>query len=203
MKRTFLCTSLFVSFFWLIAAVFGREAARDVLKGAPDARGDIYRCVNMIRTVNYLRGLGKDAALKVLRKDLKESGFDDNDKILLICRLLFVNPKGWSPIALGEPDPEVDATAIKQFPLFPLDVVEGVPFFLVRGYKQQGLSEFATLCLDKCVNFSIIPADLSNVHYEKAARSLFNGERFKSLYRDPNVYEEMSSMIFRQAFESQ
>src|SRR5690349_17219248 len=71
-----------------------------MLKKAPSIVGDRYQCREMVQVVNHLRELGKDRSLAVLRDYLMGGG--DHDKVLIICRLLFINPKGWEPPILGE-----------------------------------------------------------------------------------------------------
>jgi hypothetical protein len=70
-----------------------------------------YFSVKMASVVNRLRHLDKDRALDVLRSDLSgdlREHPQENVKVVLICRLLIVNPSGWKPLDVGLSLPHVD-----------------------------------------------------------------------------------------------
>lgn len=170
---------------------------RDVamLTKAPAINGDTYNCGGMVEVVNHLRQLGKEKSLVVLKDYLAISREDG--KVLVICRLLFVNPKGWNPPGLGDPVPKIDPTAAKQFPLFPIAVSDRVPFLLVKGYRLQGRGESAAACLKLCEGFSLVKEDYAVADYEKPARALTQMESFSQLY-GPLDRREMADMILGQ-----
>jgi hypothetical protein len=118
------------------------EGESAIVKKAPSIDGDTYKCGEMVQVVNHLRKLGKERSIAALReylltKPTNKKVFDNgaNEKVLFICRLLFVNPKGWHPPGLGGPHPNINAQVAKQFPLFPIAISNGVPFLLIRGYE--------------------------------------------------------------------
>src|SRR3974377_25274 len=45
-----------------------QEASQKILDGAPQVYGATYRCADMVRVVNYLRGLGKNGAIAALKR---------------------------------------------------------------------------------------------------------------------------------------
>lgn len=171
---------------------------RDVamLSKAPSITGDTYQCGDIIQVVNHLRQLGKDKCLAVLRDYLAAGG--EHDKVLVICRLLFVNPKGWEPPILGETVPAIGQHMAKQFPLFPIALSDRVPFLLVRGYSLKGQAESAFACVKLCDGFALVKDDYPLVGYEKAARALTQSDSFRQLY-DAADRPEMADMILRQA----
>jgi hypothetical protein len=167
----------------------------------------------MVQVVNHLRKLGKERSLAVLREYLltkatNKEVFDSeaNEKVLFICRLLFVNPKGWQPPGLGSPGPNFNAQVAKHFRLFPIAISNGVPFLLIRGYELGGNPEHATDCVQHCEGLSLIEKDYPLAGYEKAARDLIQTDSFYQLYEP--LYEPfykadspraMAEMILRQA----
>jgi hypothetical protein len=167
-----------------------------MLKKTPSIAGHTYQCGEMVQVVNHLRKRGKEKSLAALREYLLDGG--DNDKVLVICRLLFVNPKGWEFPILGAPVPEINEDASKTFPLFPVAISEGVPFLLVEGYTLNGKAEPATECLKLCEGFALVKEDYLVSGYEKAARALIETKTFRGLYREADK-REMVEMVLRQA----
>ncbi len=167
-----------------------RDDVQLILSKAPSIlRSQTYRCRDMVEVVNHLRRLGKDKALTVLREYLEISGEDD--RVLVICRLLFVNPKGWNPPGLGEPSPPINWKVAKEFPLFPIALSDRVPFLLV-GYQLGGMPEWAGRCLKLCEGLSLVEHDYPLSGYEKAARALIQTAAFRQLYQkySPEILEE-------------
>jgi hypothetical protein len=175
-----------------------------LLNNAPPIRGDEFRCDLMVCTVNSLRHLGKDRALTVLRNHLLENDKyaapDQWTKILIVCRLLFINTNGWQPPRLGQPVPDVDWKVAGQFPLFPIALSHGVPFLLVRDYDEGGFtSDTADKCVKLCESFPLISADLPDQGFEDAAQDLLKSELFQKLYLTRDSKEGADSMILEQA----
>jgi hypothetical protein len=150
----------------------------------------------MVQVVNHLRQLGKDKSLAALH-DYLASDHED-DKVLVICRLLFVNPKGWQPPGLGAPAPAINKNVVKKFPLFPIALSERVPFLLVEGYSLHGRGESALACLELCEGFALVKEDYPLANYEKAARALAQTDAFRQLYQEADR-QAMVEMILRQA----
>ena len=175
-----------------------------MVQKAPLVDGSTYCCEPMVQVVNGLRHLGKDDALLVLRSYLKDNGgypgSSKNEKVLLICRLLFSNPQGWKHPRLGGPDPEVNLNVADQNPLFPIVLSRGVPFLVILGYNSSGYtSDTADKCVEKCAGFSLVTTDLAETGYEDAARELMLDESFRSLYVDTNVLKHVDKMILDEA----
>jgi hypothetical protein len=160
--------------------------------------GYVYKCADMARVVNYLRGLGKERALAVLKQHVKNGGPEDG-KVIVICRCLFLNTKTWEDPDLGGPDLEVPEEATKAFPAFPIAFSKNVPFYLVGAYSSNGISHGAARCLKHCESLPLIDKDLPIDGYAAAAEALVGNESFKALYPDRKIRKSMAEMIADQA----
>jgi hypothetical protein len=173
-SATYLIFLYFVCIAILFNALGSEQTELAILAGNSSIMGNLYNCDDMVKTINYLRRCGKGPALEILKgliEDDKKQAKPDNDNILLICRLLFVNPKGWEKPRLGYAFPSINTAAATNFPFFPLAISDGVPFLLVRGYGYQG-----------------------------AAQSLTQSEAFKQLYADKESLKSATDMIVNQSY---
>jgi hypothetical protein len=118
-----------------------------------DTQGTGYDPLAMIQAVNTLRSLGKDQALAVVREYLRvvPNGPPRSERvIMLVLRLLF-DTEGVPPrIVIGAPSPEEpkDHDLKSLLPLFPLVVVQDVPFLVVADYRILGRPSPATTHID-------------------------------------------------------
>jgi hypothetical protein len=79
-------------------------------------------------------------------------------------------------------------------------VSNGVPFLLIRGYRAGGFTgDSPEKTVELCEGFSLIPADLSETGYEKAAQELIKSEIFRKLYSTPEGRNEAADMLLVQA----
>lgn len=163
----------------------------------PAICGDTYRCSEMITVVNHLKGLGRDKCLATLHRYLVTEEAD-HAKVLILCRLLFINPNGWDWPAIGEPVPTIKSDDRSTFPLFPVALFNRVPFLLVKGYDLEGRRESAFPCLKLCNRLSLIENDYPLTGYEKAARALIDAKSFREVYQLHDL-PLMSEMIISQA----
>jgi hypothetical protein len=157
-----------------------RQSLTEVISQAPPVLGSQFRCAALVRVVNRLRGLGKDRAIDALDQYAKKSPGDR--RVHLICRCLFVNPRGWVPPRLGTPDPPVAEDAVKRYPAFPIAFSSRVPFLLVNDYRLRGAPESPRKCLRQCRALDLIGSDLPRDGYEKAARLLVMSDGFRELF---------------------
>jgi hypothetical protein len=195
----------------LIASVFlflncgfygsGHAQTPDIeyLKKIPWNSGYKYRCDDMVRAVNHLRSLGKEKAIEVLDEYVTQPDPTGTENALYICRLLFVSTNGWKALSLGQVAPTINTNARARFPLFPVAITNGVPFFLVEGYRGGGRGSSPIMCVESCKGLSLIPADLSGTNYDVAALALTQSREFLELYPKSPEREEMTEMIVRQA----
>ena len=184
----------------VLVYAFDQTAAqnRDIamLSKVPYIDGHVFDSGAMVQVVNHLRQLGKEKSLAVLKDYLATSREDG--KVLIICRLLFVNPNGWDHPGLGDPVPAINPTVAKQFPLFPIAVSDRVPFLLLRGYRLEGRGESAMPCLKLCEGLALVKEDYRLDEYEKSARALIQMEPFDKLYKMRDR-QQMADMILGQA----
>ena len=165
--------------------------------------GHGYKCADMAQVVNSLRKLGKEKALGELRQHVQQkrvAGGEDKS-VFVICRCLFENPKGWKPPVLFAPVPEVPDSAIAKLPHFPLMFSEGVPFFVIEGYRGSGRIEDPLKFLDLCESLPLRESDLPTKGYEAAGRALVASELFGLLYSEAATRKDMAKMIMQQASE--
>jgi hypothetical protein len=144
--------------------------------------------------------MGKEKALEALTNYCKEkvlSGAEDK-KVCMMCRLLFVNPKGWPTTSFGMPVPET-TNGWKLYPIFPLAVSDKVPFSLVRGYAGDGRFENPFDTIQECQQYSIVPEDLAITNYAAAASNLVGSAAFNELFPEAKLYQRMVKFIFEQA----
>jgi hypothetical protein len=165
--------------------------------------GHGYKCVDMAEVVNSLRKLGKEKALAELRQHVqrKRLAGGEDKSVFMIGRCLFENRKGWKPPVLFAPVPEVPDSAIGKLPHFPLVFSEGVPFFVIEGYRGSGRIEDPMKFLDLCESLPFREADLPTKGYEAAARALVASELFALVYPEEATRKEMAKMIMQQASE--
>jgi len=181
--------TLFSALLLFCAPSFAEGVIIPILTNTASISATTYRCDEMVQSINKLRHLERDQALKILKSDLKENR--DDVKIMCICRVLFINTNGWKPIAGAEMYKEmVHTNVLEQFPLFPMALSEGVPFFIFRGFDLGGrLAESGGEDLQLCESFEMIPADLPEFTYQKAALKLIRSEPFLKLYKIPDYTE--------------
>ncbi len=122
-----------------------------------------------IQAVNLLQPLGKEQVLASLRAfwqkaEASNNRLDDSTRMVLLLRLLFV-PKSpnqnFPTIRTGNPV-VYPSLPEKEFPLFPLALVEAVPLLISPGFSLGGLPENPLNQIDFCEHNCVIrPAPLS------------------------------------------
>jgi hypothetical protein len=151
--------------------------------------------------------VGKEKAISLLSDYLKsgdpwEKGVHQRN-VALICRLLFVAPGGgWELPKLGNPfGNSKEQPDTSHFPIFPLAIVDGVPFFVIMGYSGTGGSIEGTRSLARCTELRIIDTDFVEVdgNFLKAARKLVADEFFQPLHPKQGDLKYMSEFILKQA----
>ena len=170
-----------------------------ILKDAPPISASLYRADYLIRAVNHLRKLGREEALRALKNYAKQTEHQENEKIFLICRCLFKNPRGWKQPILGRPSPLIVSDNTRKFPLFPLAIKNGVPFLIVEGYELQGSPELVDGCMQLCGHLPLISEDMPETNLKEAAQRLVTSKEFKELYAKPDYAENMAKLVILQA----
>jgi hypothetical protein len=121
----------------------------DLLNNLPGAHIDVFRSDPYIRAAESIQALGKERGAATLLELAKTRG---GSKAIVLCRMLFVakpNAEFRRP-ALGAP---VFIGGTK-WPLEPIALIDGVPFFVVLGYALKGLPEspetYVRDCIENC-----------------------------------------------------
>lgn len=111
-----------------------------------------YKADAYLAAAAKLQTVGRDKATVVLADFAKRSEWNESRCVILLCRMLFrakVNGEFRRP-SIGEPH-FFGRTECKEWPLEPIELVDGVPFFVVRGYWIGGYPEQAGDYLKYCV----------------------------------------------------
>ena len=99
-----------------------------------------------------LQAMGKENAQKKLTTMAKH---DDGVGVIALCRMLFLEkspttfraPLLGEPVCVGKTDPSC-------WPLVPIEVIDDIPFLVVKGYKLSGVPEspshYLNYCLENC-----------------------------------------------------
>jgi len=157
-----------------------------------------YRCDRFMCAVNNFRSAGKDGALMALKDYVGDDRWPGYPDAFILCRALFEGK--WYPPVLGEPLPHAQENS-KAFPLFPLAIVDDVPFLLITGYRLGGQGDRASRMLNGCQNRALVDHDF---HYDKgkalsAAKRLVDMPEFRVLYEQEEDYRKMKQFVLQQA----
>jgi hypothetical protein len=161
---------------------------------------DKYEPNKLVTTANGLRALGKPGAVRVLRAYLNAEWPPDlrrDQDVQILCRVLFENPEGWKPPALGAPHPQL-ASDTSRFPLFPVAMSNGVPFLLVQGYSVGGGGMRSHLTLEQCERLELLKEDLrpcSRGEAMAAADALISTEAFKAIGGDAGRTRAQAKLV--------
>jgi hypothetical protein len=198
-KRTCVFLVFIVCQLLFSTSTFGQNVVVPALTNSRTIDGENYRCGQMVESLNLLRHLGKDEALKCLEKYCHES-MDANFDTIYICMLLFKNPDGWKPIGGAHYYRlQIDTNLLDHFPLFPLALSDGIPFYIYRGYNIGGRFDETGLDYCKlCQGFQMITNDITNMNFTAAAKDLFKDEKFQKLYFPEDEVEEIKSLVMDQ-----
>jgi hypothetical protein len=163
--------------------------------------GSHFDAVALMRAVNGLMPLGKEKVIKALREYERvataqdvESGMRnfkyglDEQRIFLIVRVLFVRTDGKAAMPdmiIGQPSARVEQTE-RDTPLYPLMVIDDIPFWLCGGYSLAGAAQPPSEHIDFCEKNCIIrkdplrPKDSPMTIAERA----FSSERWRRVHSD-------------------
>jgi hypothetical protein len=129
-----------------------------IINGAPSYDPNDFNPAKLVRAVNHLMPMGKEKAIRELREFLKiardsvnetirrDENIDTSDRtcVFLIVRLLFesAEPTEKPPDIMTTPfTPIPDDKDKKYWPLYPVQLQDDVPFFLVYGGGMTGLPD--------------------------------------------------------------
>jgi hypothetical protein len=160
-----------------------------------------YNPSRMVKLVNSLRTMGKPKALQLLREYAADP--DDwrrNLDTQLICRCLFVHPRGWYPAYMVSGIPiRVKFEEEQHFRQFPIAFSDGVPFLLVSSAGAFGSGPRAEEeVLKQCESYDMISTDLAvpeEKRLREAADRLIASEDFQRLYADRESLDSATVFI--------
>jgi len=145
------------------------KTAIDAISRCSKWDGYTFDPLTHLQAVNLLQPLGKEQALASLRAfwqkaEASSNWLDDSTRLVLLLRLLFV-PKSanlqFPTIRTGSPV-VYPSLPEKDFPLFPLALVENVPLLISPGFNLGGLPQTPLSQIEFCERNCVIrPAPLS------------------------------------------
>jgi len=137
-----------------------RAGSNEPLSGLSDLYFDTFRADTYIQAAVELQAIGREGALRRLHTMAQDR--DSYSKVIILCRMLFAQsassnfraPRLGMPMYLG-------GTNDTDWPIAPIEVVDGVPFLIASGYILAGKAESA----ESYLRYSESDADWSGVHY--------------------------------------
>ncbi len=120
-----------------------------LLKGLPDFSTTLFRAAPYIAAAAMLQAAGKDEATAALLKLAQDHEHDR--QVIVLCRMLFVPKAGeeFRRPRLGAAG-FLGGTGYANWPREPIELVDGVPFLIIRGYTLRGRAELAKGYLRYC-----------------------------------------------------
>ncbi len=147
-----------------------------------------YKCGHFIKVVLAGSKAGEDVSIASLRRFVK-SGASDVD-VVALCRLLYTgkDAKKLRRAAIGGTS-FPGGTEYRDWPLEPIEIVEGVPFLISESYLCMGVSETALEYLAYCRQEGIwaprLSVEKSTAELERALATILHSKKWKTdLYED-------------------
>jgi hypothetical protein len=116
---------------------------------------EAYRVDPYIRAAKHLQALGQTAACAKLLALSDTRDVDHADQIAILCRMLFAQRHGSDfrrPMLGGASF--IGGTAYSDWPLEPIEIIDGVPFAIVGGYSILGAppesQAYIRYCMTNC-----------------------------------------------------
>jgi hypothetical protein len=115
----------------------------------PDLNPGHYKVTPYMKAAIELQSLDHETALRRLHAMAKNS--DSDDQVIVLCRMLFTKRRGsdfrrpgiGGAFFLG-------GTDYSDWPLEPIELVDGIPFLITRGYMLAGFPEPGEMYLGYC-----------------------------------------------------
>lgn len=169
---------------------FGQAPAdptENLIRNLRRTEWDAYKVDPYIAVAVRLQTAGKEKAVETLRK-AAEDGWPDYH-VIILCRMLFTaKPKGeFRRPAIGGPC-TLGGTNSKDWPLEPIELVDGVPFLVVTGYIVGGFPEpardYLRHCIDTCTWNTEIFKPKTAAEKRTALAKLFASPKWKKPLTD-------------------
>ncbi|MDZ4818704.1 MAG: hypothetical protein SGJ20_07000 [Planctomycetota bacterium] len=140
-----------------------------------------FKVIPYARVAKHLQKIGKAKAVEQMTKFAQTH---DDDRVTLLCRMLFVAKPGkefrvpWlgAPLFFGD-------TTGTDWPLCPIELVDNIPFYVVGGYNIGGEAEtsikYLEYCLENC-DWSTVPiGEVSEARVGRALQTLLASKKWK------------------------
>jgi hypothetical protein len=161
-----------------------------VLKDLPDLQFEHYRVDPYIKAAAALQAMGKEKACKWLTELARqEQKKYPAHRVIVLCRMLFTaKPDGkFRRPYVGAAD-FLGGTDYGDWPLEPIEVVDGVPFLITQGYELGGFPEpptsYLAHCLDRCDWGSVKYTTKTPDEKGKALKKLISSRKWKKALTD-------------------
>lgn len=153
-----------------------------------DALGDLrglntYRCAKVIRACELAQLVGQEKAFERLLSYAKKDR-DNALGVAVLCRVLYAR-KGsaeFRAAMLGRPS-LLGGTDSVNWPLEPIELVDGVPFLIIRGYSLRGHAEtgesYLRYCHSKCEWSNRPITEKSQEELERACNKLIRSAKWR------------------------
>jgi hypothetical protein len=141
-----------------------------------------YRVDPYIQAVVGLQALDRKTAAEQLLRVARDR--EHGDRVVPLCRMLFVARRGFDfrSARLGYAEPLGSTTNSLCWPLEPIEVVDGVPFLIILGYRLGGEAEtgesYVEYCLSECEWSSERFALRSAIEKREALRKLLESPKW-------------------------
>jgi hypothetical protein len=168
----------------------GKNAVAVSLQSLTSVQSSAYRVDPYIAAAAALQALGKEKALQELRQLAREELKDHlrkgyGPRVCVLCRMLFTRRAGSTFMRPGLGAPILfGGTDASDWPLEPIELVNGVPFLITHGYLVGGESESPEAYLDYCTNScdwsQVGFSPMSEAEKRKALDTLLSSKKWKS-----------------------
>lgn len=196
---------------WQIVCV-GLHAQEISFTNLPSVEGE-YRVDPYLKITQQLQDMGERAATQELLKLAKSvavatngiSSLDDEQRIAILCRMLFTNKPGSDferPAFLGGPvffDGDSETLRPDRFSVTknyinwssePIEIVDGIPFAVVYGYSYNGAwdpnaaESYVHYCMRDCAWSSFRFSLKTEAEKKEAARKLIASAKWRGPLKD-------------------
>lgn len=129
------------------------EEGSNPLHDLPCLQCGEFRAAPYLAAAIHLQKLGKDKAVASLAEMTRDGAH--NDEFYILCRMLFVPQAGdkFRCPSMGSAS-FLGKTTATDWPLEPIEIVDGIPFCVVWGYSLSEISRpdvYLNYCVEQCV----------------------------------------------------
>ncbi len=109
-----------------------------------------YNVYSYLKVLVHIQNMSKSDAIKTLT--LSSQKENSQYQLILLCKMLFTSKeKEFRPPMIGEPE-LVGKSDLLKWKFLPIEIVDGIPFLIVKSYTIKGRQEHAGNYLDYCLS---------------------------------------------------